>query len=248
MVLPAVGGDDHSLLLFMMVWDMHPTFPTFPPKSQPGAEGNGRSFGSYPQLMWPACGSWSQDRADKGVGWMGPQEPGSRYQGLRTSLRREWEGRQGSKLWTHIPLSYWTSFTKHTFKDRITENFIWHSIKPQAGSPHATALFTCLWSQPWFWVRLSLRWKSSILFRPQSLLLSHGLSSILIKFHAIFSAWIVLFYFCVFHPSCQDYSFSIFAHSNLTLPSHDIRKESWLLLFEKKTYTEQTRNYTEGYI
>lgn len=127
-----------------------------------------RSRGQWP-ISWAspptAWGFWSQGRADKGyTGW------GLGYQAVRISgqepvVGRQWDGRLtvSSGLIHHCPIGlHLQSMTSKIKLLRISHS---HSIKPQAGSPRAIALVTWLWGQPWLWVVLSLRWKSSILFQ-----------------------------------------------------------------------------------
>lgn len=156
--LPALGGDDHRPVpLHDGVGHAADPCP-IPPRPQPGAEGNGQS----PPTAW---GFWSQGRADKGyTGW------GLGYQAVRISgqepvVGRQWDGRLtvSPGLIHHCPIGlHLQSMTSKIKLLRISHS---HSIKPQAGSPCAIALVTWLWGQPWFWVALSLRWKSSILFQ-----------------------------------------------------------------------------------
>lgn len=118
-----------------------------PPRPQPGAEGNGKSVGPHLQLL--AALASGQD-------WQGVYAWGLGYQAVRISGQepvpgRQWDGRLtvSSGL---IPFPIGLHLQTMTSKIKLLRISHSHSIKPQAGSPPATVLVTCLWSQPWFWV------------------------------------------------------------------------------------------------
>lgn len=158
-----------------MAWDMHLTST----HSQPDVNHEQRAkadmgCGPLPQPVWPGYGSWFQGT------WQEDNMGGARdtrnqeISGQEPVLGRKWEGRLNvswsSKLQAHTPLSYELQSTKLKIKLLRISHSTALNIS-QAGGPHPTALVTCPWSWPWFWVILNLRWRSSVLLQPCLLLL-----------------------------------------------------------------------------